>query len=108
MVKNKPFEKRFPKTNKGKDLELPVWTADGFVGILGLMIYNFILYLLKIAGAGGIIAKMEETMGYFTLNTFVDLGFSPGEMFFGLIITLIVSFLLGVFIAKIVRKNRKR
>ena len=107
MVNNKPFGKRFPKNwTKQKELEVPVWTADGFIGILALMIYNFLLYLLKVLGAGGIISKMEDTMGYFTLNTFVDLGFTPSEMFVGLIIIFVISFLLGVIIAKILRKRK--
>lgn len=95
------------KQTNQKELEVPVWTADGFVGILGLMIYNFLLYLLKILGIGGIISKMEDTMGYFTLNTFVDLGFSPSEMFVGLLIIFIISFILGIIIAKVVRKSKK-
>ena len=41
------------KSSKSKEFTLPVWILDGFVGVLALMIYNFVLYLLKVAKVKG-------------------------------------------------------
>ena len=114
MPKNKPFGKvskldqKINKPINQKDLKLPLWIVDGFVGILALMIYNFLLYFLTLLGVGGIIAKIEDVMGYFGLNTFLDFGLDPSEMFLGLLIIFVISFLLGVIIANIVRERKGR
>lgn len=87
----------------------PFWFLDGFVGILALMIYNFVLYILAIScRVGGIIEKMEGTMGYFMLNSFVDFGFNTFQMSIGLILVFVFSFFLGIFIGNFVRKRRNK
>lgn len=90
-------------------MTVPLWTVDGFVGVLTLVIYNFLLYILAIIlGIGGIIKDLEQTMGYFLLNSFIDFGFSAPQMIIGLIFTLGISYLLGMGIGKLVRiKNKK-
>ena len=92
---------------KKKELKVPFWFVDGFVGILALVIYNFILYLLSILGVGGIIKKIEEAMGYFLLKSFIDFGFSATEMVFGLVITFVLVFFMGVGISILVRRKKK-
>ena len=96
--------------NSKREIKVPVWFIDGFVGILALVIYNFLLYFLTALKVGGIIAKIEEAMGYFGLNTFTDLGMSSSSMTLGLIVIIgafynmftgangfnIIQFLVGV------------
>ncbi|MEK6875115.1 MAG: hypothetical protein AABX30_00340 [Nanoarchaeota archaeon] len=91
---------------KKKDFQLPNWIADGSIGVLALMIYNFGLYLLKSSGAGGFILEMEKTTGYFCLNSFLEFNFSSKGMITGTILVFAFSFLLGVVIARKVRKYR--
>ncbi|MBI2044804.1 hypothetical protein HYT23_01985 [Candidatus Pacearchaeota archaeon] len=90
-----------------KEMEVPFWMIDGFIGVLALVIYNFSLYLLTAVGVGGIIAAMENAMGYFGLNTFLDLGFSASSMTIGLVIVFLFCFCLGVFIGNLVRQKSK-
>jgi len=80
---------------------------DGFVGILALMIYNFLLYLLNTIGIGGALEEMENAMGYFGLNTFIDLQFSVAAMTLGLILMFLVAFLIGIFIGNRVRTKKQ-
>ena len=80
--------------------------VDGFNGILALMVYNFILYLSKIAGIKGLIGQIEKTTGYFCINLFIDLGFNTKFITMGVILVFSVTFLLGVVIAKVIRKKR--
>jgi hypothetical protein len=89
-----------------KEFTLPLWVLDGVVGLLALMIYNFLLYLLDVAGTGGIIKNLHETMGYFGINSFMDLGFEAGTMSIGILIMFGFSFVLGMIIGSIVRKRR--
>jgi len=84
------------------------WVVDGFVGILALVIYNFLLYLLSSIGIKGIILTLQQTMGYFCTNTFIDLKFSTIQIIFSLIIVFAISFLLGIFFSKIVRKRKNK
>ena len=91
-----------------KSCKIPVWVMDGFVGILALMIYNFALYLIKISEVGGFFSKMEDAVGYFGVNSFVDFGFSSGEIIFGVFLFFLISFLLGVVIGDKVRKRTSR
>ena len=79
---------------------------DGFNGILALMIYNFILYLSKIAGIKGLIGRIENTTGSFCINSFIDFGFNTGFIAIGVFLLFSVTFLLGVMIAKLIRKRR--
>jgi len=95
-------------TKKSEELVVPFWVIDGFVGILALMIYNFLLYILTIIGIRGIIGKMQDTVGYFGLNTFLDFSFSPGAIALGLILIFALSFIIGIIIGKFVRKRKKR
>ncbi len=90
-----------------KKLEIPFWIADGFMGILALVIYNFVLYVLVELGVGGIIKKIEDAMGYFLLKSFIDLEFSPISMVFGLAITFTIAFVMGAGISKLVRNQKK-
>ena len=112
MVTNEPFRKKFPKENgksflkKKKGQEIPLWLVDGTVGVLALLIYNFLLYLLK--NIGGIFSQLENSMGYFGLNSFLDFGFNAKEMFLGILIFFIVSFFLGTTIGSYLRKKGKR
>lgn len=80
---------------------------DGFNGILALMIYNLLLYLSKLTNVKGVIKEIADTIGYFGFNAFVDLGFSGKSMKIGLISIFLTAFLLGIIIAKIIRKIRK-
>jgi len=90
-----------------KKLEIPFWIVDGFIGVLALVIYNFVLYVLVQLGTRGIIKKIEDAMGYFLLKTFIDLEFSPITMVFGLTITFVIAFGMGAGISKIVRNKKK-
>jgi len=92
---------------KDKELVVSFWILDGFVGILGLMIYNFILYLTTALGAGGILNDLQNTMGYFGLLFFIDLGFSPSEMSLGLIFIFMIAFFLGASIGNFLRKTKR-
>lgn len=92
-----------------KEFTLPVWILDGVVGLLALVIYNFVLYLLNSCfSIGGIVANLHNTMGYFGLNSFIDLNFAPGTITVGILIMFAFSFVLGVLIGKAVRNKRKR
>ena len=93
---------------KKKELKIPFWIVDGFVGVLALMIYNFILYILTIFGVKGIIGQMEDAMGYFGLNSFIDFGWSANIMTLGLLITFAISFILGMGIGNYVRKRKAK
>ena len=88
-----------------RELKVPAWFIDGFVGILALVIYNFLLYFLTALKVGGIIAKIEGAMGYFGLNTFIDLGMSSSSMTLGLIVVFILAFVIGILIGDRVRKK---
>ncbi len=84
------------------------WLVDGFVGILALMIYNFVLYVLTSAGAGGIILNLQDTMGYFGVKSFLDFGFNAGSISIGVLLMFVFSFCLGMAIGNFVRKKRKQ
>jgi hypothetical protein len=103
MVKKKVLKKAL----KNKEVELLWWVVDGFVGFLALMIYSFLLYLLDAAGTGGVIAKMQDAVGYFGLNTFLDFNFTPGAMTLGILIVFAFSFVLGILIGQVVRSKRR-
>lgn len=90
-----------------KEMEVPLWFMDGFTGVLALMIYNFVLYLIKLLDIDGLIGDIENTMGYFGLNTFIDLGFNIGGMIFGILIMFLFSYVLGIGISSWVRKKNK-
>ena len=105
MVRNKPF-RRISKT-RNKELEAPFWMQDGFVGILALMIYNFLLYVLSKIGVGGIIREMQTSTGYFGLRSFIDLGLDLNGMTIGIIIVFVFCFFLGMIIGNFVRINRE-
>ena len=92
---------------KIKELKISPWIVDGFNGILGFVIYNFLLYLLKIAGIKGIIGRIVNETGYFYLNTFVDFGLPKISLVSIVIFSFGFAFLLGIGIAKLVRKFRK-
>ncbi len=106
MVKNKSLKK--VRKKKEEEFAVKFWLVDGFVGILALMIYNFLLYIIEIIGIKGLIGEMENTMGYFCLNSFIDFGFNPNTMTFGLIIVFIVSFFLGIITGHYVRRAKKK
>ena len=93
---------------KKNELKITLWIVDGFVGVLALMIYNFILYILTIFGVKGIIGQMEDAMGYFGLNSFIDFGWSANIMTLGLLITFAISFILGMGIGNYVRKRKAK
>lgn len=100
--------KKRGKKSKPKEFTLPVWVLDGFVGLLALMIYNFLLYLLgDVAHLGGIIKQLYDSMGYFGINTFLDLGFAPKAMSLGIILMFVVSFAIGIGIGSYIRKRHK-
>jgi len=101
-------KKKSKKSKKeNKNLKIPHWFLDGFVGLLALMIYNFCLYILAIAfSIGGALSKMENTMGYFLLNSFVDFGFTTFQMTIGLLLVFVLSFVLGLLVGRFVRKKR--
>jgi hypothetical protein len=85
-----------------------LWILDGFVGILALIIYNFLLYLLNSINTGEIISKMQDTMGYFGINSFSDFGFTTTQITIGLLWVFLLSFLLGILIGKLVRKRKHK
>lgn len=91
-----------------KQLLVPFWMVDGFIGILALVIYNFLLFLINSAGINGVIEQMQNTTGYFLLNSFADFGFSASQIVLGLLIVFVISFCLGIFIGNLVRKRKKR
>jgi len=105
MVKKK---RKVARTNKiQREFEVPLWFIDGFIGILALMIYNFILYILTLIGIKGVVGKIENTMGYFGLNSFIEFGWSPGSITLGIILFFVISFVLGIGIGSYVRKRIK-
>ena len=88
-------------------IKLPYWFLDGFVGTLGLVIYNFLLYLIEVVKITGFVGEIENTMGYFVLNTFTDFGFTRLGMIFGVITVFLIAFGIGIVIGKIVRRQKK-
>jgi hypothetical protein len=90
-----------------KEFTIPIWLVDGFIGVLALVIFNFLLYILNVLGVGGIVSQLESTMGYFTLNSLLELNLSPASMLLGLIIIFAISFILGMLIAGFVRKRKR-
>lgn len=92
---------------KQKELTLPFWLVNGANGLLALMIYNFILYLSKISHVGGILEKLEESSGYFYLNSIISFGVGRTAMILTVIISFGLSFLLGIIIGNMVKKYRK-
>lgn len=101
-VKNNSVKRSSDK----KEMKLPVWFLDGFVGVLALMIYNFLLYLFVEIGFKGLVKDLEDTMGYFGIKSFLDFGFTAGEISIGVIIIFAIAFIIGIGIGKIVRKRR--
>ena len=95
------------RVRRRRELEVPLWLVDGFNGFLALMIYNFILYISKIFGAGGMLGKLEESSGYFYLNSTIQFGATKTMIILTIIIAFGFSFLLGMIIGKFVRKYRK-
>ena len=95
------------KKGATKELKIPIWIADGFVGVLALVIYNFLLYLLDASEVWQALRQMEDAMGYFGLNTFIDLQFSAAGMTLGLIVMFLIAFLIGMFVANRVRAKKK-
>ncbi len=94
------------KNKQKREVTVPVWLIDGFVGILALVIYNFALYVLgTILGVGGFISSMEEAMGNFCINSFVYFGLTPSQIAVGLILTFVTAFLIGILIGHFVRKR---
>ena len=98
-------KKRF-KAKYKRELKVPLWLVDGFNGFLALMIYNFILYLSKILRAGGMLEKLEESSGYFYLNSAIDLGANKTMMILIVIAVFGLSFLLGIIIGNMIRRYR--
>jgi len=96
------------RSSNKKEMTIPIWLLDGFVGILSLMVYNFLLYLLTEIGIEGVIGQLEDTMGYFGLNSFIDLNFSTGAMSIGILIVFLVAFVLGAWIGGMIRKRRRK
>jgi len=92
---------------KSKELEPPLWVLDGFVGVLAFMLYNFTLYLVKIFDIGAFLMQMEQTMGYFGVNAFLDFGLSKSGILTGTVVMFIIAFIIGVLISGIVRKKNK-
>jgi len=112
MFMKKGVKKRKKKVPSPKhvpldeELTVPLWFVDGAVGMLGLTLYNFLIYLLAIPfGIGGIVKELEETMGYFGINFFIDLGFTSAEMITGLTVIFTVAFSIGSFVGNRVRKK---
>jgi hypothetical protein len=92
---------------KHKELEVPLWVLDGTVGVLALFIYNFLLYLTTIFDIRGIIGEIENSIGYFGLNGFIDFGLSASQMLMGMSLIFLLSFFLGIGMGHLVRKQRK-
>lgn len=95
------------RLNKKKEMTVPLWIMDGFVGVLALFIYNFALYLLTVFGVGGFVAKLEDAVGYFGINSYIDFGFSATGIFFGVVLMFVFAFVVGVITSSIVRKKNK-
>jgi len=53
------------------------------------------------------VGEIENTMGYFVLNTFTDFGFTKLGMIFGVITVFLIAFGIGIVIGKIVRRQKK-
>lgn len=79
--------------------------VDGFNGILALMIYNFSLYLLGILN--NFLMRMREQTGYFYIKTFMVFGFKKSTIILSVILLFLFAALLGIIIAKLIRKARK-
>jgi len=94
------------RLKNSKELEVPIWFLDGFVGVLALLIYNFALYILNLIGTGEIVSQLESTTGYFMLNSFVDFGYTASQMALGIILVFIFCYILGIIIGNLVRKRR--
>ena len=93
---------------RGRGPKLRWWVIDGFTGILALVICNFALYLLNFAMDSGFIEQLDNSMGYFGLNAFLEMGFSPSAMLIGVFLIFAISFILGMFIGTRVRVKKKR
>ncbi|MFA4952820.1 MAG: hypothetical protein WC584_01205 [Candidatus Pacearchaeota archaeon] len=91
---------------KNRELKVPLWLVDGFNGLLALMIYNFILYLSKILRAEGILGKLEESSGYFYLNSAITFGATKTLMILILTAVIGLTFILGIIIGNFVRRHR--
>jgi len=90
------------KRGKEKNLKIPLWVRDGTNGILGLVIYNFLLYLLTISNSQNFLKNMQDTTGSFYITTFSTLGIN---LTISTIFIFAFAFLLGVLVAKQVRKK---
>lgn len=99
-------KKKKIRARREKELEVPFWLLDGFVGILGLMIYNFVLYLITALGIRGVILEMQNTMGYFGLLFFTELGFTASQMSIGIVFVFLMAFVLGIGIGGYIRKRK--
>ena len=96
------------KENRSQLFKVRWWFVDGCLGVLALMIYNFVLYVLTQSGVDGIISQMQDATGYFYLNSFIDFNFSYFNAIIGLFVVLALTFLLGMFVGRTVRKWRRR
>ena len=103
----KKFKNSKAINKRSGELTVPLWLVDGFNGLLALMIYNFILYLSKILRAGGVFGKLEETSGYFYLNSAISFGATKTMMILIIIAVFGLSFLLGIIIGNFVRRHRR-
>jgi len=101
--KSKP-KKVSPK--KSKEMKVPLWIVNGSNGLLALIIYNFILYLTKITQVGGLITKLEESSGYFYLNSAIIFGANKSSMFFILLGVFGLTFILGITIGGFIRRHQ--
>ncbi len=90
-----------------RQLKVPYWIIDGINGILALVIYNFLLFLIRIAEIGGIPDQIEELMGYFGTNLFLKLGFNKPTIMLGVISIFLLAFVLGMSIALMIRIMRR-
>lgn len=108
MAKKKSLLKRnlTSRRKSNKNLKVSLWLVDGFLGILALVIYNFILYLTRIIGIKGFISEIEQSAGSFGINAFASFNFSPTSTFIGILLIFAFSFFLGIKIGKKVRKYR--
>ena len=104
MVKRK-YKKAYIR--RQRELRVPLWLVDGFNGILALMIYNFILYLTRLMRVGGLIGKLEDSSGYFYLNSAATFGLSKTLIILLLFAVFGLTFILGTIIGNIVRKHER-
>lgn len=90
-----------------RELKVPIWLVDGFNGILGLMIYNFVLYLSGLVNVTEFINKIRNDTGYFYLNSAIALGATKALTILTLICVFGLTFMLGIIISNSVRKYRR-